>query len=74
MKRQVTQTKINWASVRNGRTVLKSDYWAAVLVVGRKYGHARGLLDPAWKTLHDIKAEHIRDEPRGFIAERIVPR
>lgn len=34
----------------------------------------RSLLDPAWKTLHDIKAEHIRDEPHGFIAVRIVPR
>ncbi len=34
----------------------------------------RSLLDPAWKTLHDIKTEHIRDEPHGFIAVRIVPR
>jgi hypothetical protein len=33
----------------------------------------RSLLDPAWKTLHDIKTEHIRDEPHGFIAVRIVP-
>ena len=33
----------------------------------------RSLLDPAWKTLHDIKSDHIRDEPHGFIAERIVP-
>ena len=34
----------------------------------------RSLLDPAWKALNDIKTEHIRDEPHGFIAERIVPR
>jgi len=34
----------------------------------------RSLLDPAWKTLHGIKTEHIRDEPHGFIAVRIVPR
>lgn len=34
----------------------------------------RSLLDPAWKTLNDIKTEHIRDEPHGFIAVRIVPR
>ncbi|HWY71551.1 MAG TPA: hypothetical protein VNX88_22985 [Terriglobales bacterium] len=33
----------------------------------------RSLLDPAWKTLNDIKVEHIRDEPHGFIAEQIVP-
>jgi len=34
----------------------------------------RSLLDPAWKALNDIKTEHIREEPHGFIAERIVPR
>ena len=34
----------------------------------------RSLLDPAWKALNDIKTEHIRDEPHGFIAERIAPR
>jgi hypothetical protein len=34
----------------------------------------RSLLDPAWKTLHEIKTEHIRDEPHGFIAVRILPR
>jgi hypothetical protein len=34
----------------------------------------RSLLDPAWKTLHDIKSEHIRDEPHGFIADHIVAR
>jgi len=33
----------------------------------------RSLLDPAWQTLNDIKADHIRDEPHGFIAVRIVP-
>jgi len=32
----------------------------------------RTLLDPAWKALNDIKSEHIRDEPHGFIAERIA--
>lgn len=36
-------------------------------------GKIRSLLDPAWKTLHEIKSEHIRDEPHGFIADRIVP-
>ena len=34
----------------------------------------RSLLDPAWKTLNDLKADHIRDEPHGFLAVRIVPR
>jgi hypothetical protein len=34
----------------------------------------RSLLDPAWKTLNDMKAEHVRDEPHGFLAVRIVPR
>jgi hypothetical protein len=35
-------------------------------------GKIRSLLDPAWKTLHDIKTEQIRDEPHGFIAVRIA--
>jgi hypothetical protein len=33
----------------------------------------RVLLDPAWKALNDIKTDQIRDEPHGFIAERIIP-
>ena len=33
----------------------------------------RSLLDPAWQTLNEMKTDHIRDEPHGFIAERIVP-
>jgi hypothetical protein len=34
----------------------------------------RSLLQPAWKALNDIKTDHIRDEPHGFIAERVAPR
>jgi hypothetical protein len=33
----------------------------------------RGTLGAAWQTLNDMKKEHIRDEPFGFIAKRIVP-
>ena len=36
-------------------------------------GKIRALLEPAWKTLHDIKTQQIRDEPHGFIAVRIFP-